>query len=443
MFEKEFEELELTDEQKLMLLPADLRIKTLQYPSATKARVDSLRIAIRKGQRKGRWASKLSKSMTGKGKKRWGQIIKKHGKEKDREKIQDELGPKFPKAKAKARAKQLKGAASANANAKAKKEAEEVVWQEVQESPWKNQSIRVVSDEAGRDLVGRKGQVISVHQRKGEGEESLVQLAVLEDTDQANVFRVLARFCDNRANEPKISLAPAYLNYNKFKGAARQAAATAVNAEKEPEQLELVQYEKLVEMLTIKAAIMEIDSRFQMESVLNIEPSVALILSQAEGVPEDHGGEHKAFLAKVNTSKLIQFCIWSSPPAHYTFLSLKAVGKSYAVKYKDSLVQTSQPGFQCWRRWRKPSSPQPSAPSALQRCKEPKAAPSAWASTQRLARIGSSTSASSERPSLGYKALPGKRSPRRARRSRRAICTPGLTSRRHTRRGSRSTGLTR
>ena len=56
----------------------------------------------------------------------------------------------------------------------------------------------------------------------------------------------------------------------------------------------------MAEVATLKAALFELEARFQDPRVLNVEPSVAAVLAQAK--PDtDQGGEGEVFLNKSRT----------------------------------------------------------------------------------------------------------------------------------------------
>jgi len=85
-FDFAFQGLELTEHQKLMLLPPDKRIKQLVYPEAVKNRVN----LVKSRQRKNQWGAKFGKFFAGRAALRWQEKASKHG----RAKLEQEHAPK-------------------------------------------------------------------------------------------------------------------------------------------------------------------------------------------------------------------------------------------------------------------------------------------------------------------------------------------------------------
>lgn len=88
-FDVEFEGLELSQHQKVMLLPVDLRIHDLVYPSAVQARVAQLR----SGRRTNKWSANLKGHFIGKMQAKWRAAVQKLGVCKAREALEQQMGP--------------------------------------------------------------------------------------------------------------------------------------------------------------------------------------------------------------------------------------------------------------------------------------------------------------------------------------------------------------
>ena len=126
-----------------------------------------------------------------------------------------------------------------------------------------------------------------------------------------------------------------------------------MDAVKHPENLELVRENTLLEHMTVRAAMLELECRFEKAikannlTVLLVPPSVAIELSDAEGLQLDRGGEMEACVKDIQGADLCLVCVWAEPPRHYTLLKLeKEAGGELTASYKDSLPKPSAPSLQ-------------------------------------------------------------------------------------------------
>ena len=79
---------------------------------------------------------------------------------------------------------------------------------------------------------------------------------------------MLAKFCTERSPDEKSDLIPRFLNYLSFKGNKRKAAAGDLGVISHPELLENFAQNELAEMNTIKAALFEMEARFNLPNAL-------------------------------------------------------------------------------------------------------------------------------------------------------------------------------
>ena len=197
LFDFRFQDLDMSEHQKLMLQPIEKRIESVIYPAGIQARVRS----HVKCQRRNRWASKFKGYSLGKSAKKWADRIKQLGLEKAKAELEKELGPTakvaattqatakalalqmFKKMKLRqASSKRVKGwrkkkTEGAKGTDGEKKDEEDTEGKEgtkkdtqgtekkvtkdveVPDSPWMGKAARVQGEGAAPDLLGRVGVV--------------------------------------------------------------------------------------------------------------------------------------------------------------------------------------------------------------------------------------------------------------------------------------------
>ena len=135
-FQLDFEtkDLQLTEHQKAMLLPPEIRIKSLLMPASIRARVQSKKVA----KRRSRWAEKYTGVFAGKLAKKWNRAVKRWGYAVGFKQLENKAGPTtnlkptlFP-------------ATRRRPKAKGKAQPFLMHESEVQDSPWLQKMVRVV-----------------------------------------------------------------------------------------------------------------------------------------------------------------------------------------------------------------------------------------------------------------------------------------------------------
>ena len=335
-FQLDFEtkDLQLTEHQKAMLLPPDKRIKNLQMPSSIKARVKSKKVE----KRRSRWAEKYTGVFAGKLAKKWNRAVKRWGYALGFKDLENKAGPTtnlkptlFPATKRRPKAK-------------GKAQPFLMHESEVQNSPWLQKMVRVVGNEAGQDMVGRVGLVHRVYTRGGEEWARVTEVTLDGGTNQ---FDVPTKSLVDAEYDSKVHPIPVTLNWNKLKGAKRADVISKLQADKHPDNLEAVLPGKPIEHMTIKAALYELEYRFQDANVVMVHPDVTASLGQSGPLPEDAGGEMAAFIRSIKTAACTYFTIWAEN--HYTYLKVErseipgSPAHGYQFTYMDSNHPTIVP----------------------------------------------------------------------------------------------------
>ena len=252
----DFNDLELSDHQKLMLLPVETRISQIVYPKSIQARV--MREQNKPWKNKSKWGDKLRGVFLGKLKSKWAIKVKKSGADAINE-IKSKMGPvvtikKFkrgrPKGKGKGRGKGKKKAAdeAKPATASQLKTAEKL------DSHEDLKSKVVIFDEAAGEMNhGRRGVVTSVYKVTEHTGLVWTKYVIMEDATRANQIHIDARFCKHAScfgtTQP---LAPT-IDWRVLKGQRLESIINLLGAASNPENLERVSPGTLSEHSTILA----------------------------------------------------------------------------------------------------------------------------------------------------------------------------------------------
>ena len=343
-FEAGLEDLNLSAEQKRMLLPVEARICALQRPAA----IERMASNQRNMKRKNKWCQKFKGESVGKHKRKWAERLAAEGKEQCLEDLRRKAGP-VAKAKAKAKAKAVaKAGAKAQAlgkfagkNAKAKAEARQQRGQrkpertEVELEPLQPKEVRVTDEAAGEALLGRVGAAtrafeVTVLDSKFV-EWGIVEVCVASTA----IFRARAEWCSEVQPGEQVPLRM-YLDYRQVKVTQRNSVASAL-----PDNVEHAEAGTMLEASTIAAAFKELELRFKdVASEFHlVDPSVAHSLAHQDGIPHDHGGEGLKAITEIKATRCTIVAIHEA--AHYTYLELTkdaeaANGEGFRVVYKDS-----------------------------------------------------------------------------------------------------------
>ncbi len=237
---------------------------------------------------------------------------------------------KKSKGKAKAKAKFCKP--------KGKAKAKEVEWIEVEDSELLKTRCRVVAEESGADLYGRAGRVAKVLHQKDAPEE--IKYSIIEESKNGKTctfFHVLAKHVKPEPVVPvPKSIAPVIFDYRQFRGDRKREIVHALDSHANPDNLEVVRENELVEHSTIRAALFEMELRLKCNRVLLLAPQQCVGLEHAV---EDLGGEVLKFKQSTKNYRRVICFVWSQgPPRHYTWLQISQLQKGlFSLEYRDSL----------------------------------------------------------------------------------------------------------
>ena len=351
-FDFAFQGLELTEHQKLMLLPPDKRIKQLVYPEAVKNRV----MLKKSGKRKNQWGAKFGKFFAGRAALRWQEKASKHG----RAKLEQEHAPKakvstknvdkklasIRKGKGKSAESGPTGdkgvietadkTAAENAakskyddNKRRRNTKEGAREEEGPEHEWLKKNVRVVAE---CEDEGRAGLVTNVYRyNNGDADEHL----------KCNILSECGVFCTSIEHlEEDVFGKPKpidfKLDYRRIKAPKR--AAIRHTLEGTDENLEMIKAGTMIEQSTVAAILTEMELRLTPKDTKIVIPSVCTAWTFEEP-PADHGGEVEASKKEHQTARHVFFLLWSEPPRHYTMIYVRnEKGEKHRhIEYKDSL----------------------------------------------------------------------------------------------------------
>ena len=222
---------------------------------------------------------------------------------------------------------------------------------EVEGSLWLHKVVRVVGEDAGRDLLGRMGLVLRVFMRGGEEWARLAEETRGRGTTQ---FEVRTGLLADAEYESKVSPMPPFLNRARLRGQMRDDVVRFLQAETHPDNLEAVVAGRPIGHMSIKAALYELEARFQDPNVIVVGPDVAAILGQPVqhgSLPEGEGGEVASLIKSIRAARCTYFAIWAEGTMHYTYLKVQ------------QMVAAGNPAYDCQFTYKDSISP-PSAANA-------------------------------------------------------------------------------
>ena len=355
VFSEDLEHLELTDHQKLLLLPVEMRMKNLVYPAAVTERIASIKTLKVLSKRKDRWGSKLHGHFKmDKFKHNLVKKIRALGVKKGIRDLKANQGPTVILKKDKGTPKPKPHAnAKAKAKSKDKSAGNGEESKEIQDSQWANKAVRVVSEDCPVYL-GRQGNVHKVHEKTTAAGEKTQELTVIEYLDKLNnasIFHVNAVFCQLTENDPKIKPLGFNLDWRKFQHNQRMQWAEDLNCKTNVDNLETIVSGDLSEASSIKAAFLELEVRFAENTTFRLfSPDVTVTFCDPEGLKLDqYGGNVQAFKDALFSKNDLVFAIYGEPPRHYTWLGLHKVSSlppEWVVTYKDALKVPTEPNLE-------------------------------------------------------------------------------------------------
>jgi hypothetical protein len=184
----DFETLELTDHQKVMLLPVDTRIQNIVYPASIQARVQA--ISKHGKNKKSQWNAKFKGHFMGKNASKWkDKVNKAMGIKKSAKDALKELGPAVV-IKTRKKVKKAPGPKIGSKNKAKPTTVSQVQTQELIENhPDLKKSMTVTSEAAGEKLQGMRGNVVTVYQVREANGSEWIKYLIMQDTIKANPVR--------------------------------------------------------------------------------------------------------------------------------------------------------------------------------------------------------------------------------------------------------------
>ncbi len=272
----DFEELELSDHQKIMLLPVETRLANIVYPGNIQNRLEQRR------KRKSKWSGKFEGHFLGKVQAKWAKKIKTMGKKEGVAEIFQELGP-LAQVKVKGRPKKGKtlGKAKykARAKAKGKAQAPRTMTEEVIENhPSLKKVLWIESDKAGEALQGRRGVVVSAKKVIEADGLEWTKLSMMEDGEKANFLHVNAEYCQEYKTQGRVLPLGQVLDWRNLRGAKLHEVFDQLGVRLHPENLEGIVEGTMVEHSTIYAGLLELEHRFKDKEAAFFSPQVCCAL---------------------------------------------------------------------------------------------------------------------------------------------------------------------
>ena len=182
---------------------------------------------------------------------------------------------------------------------------------------------------------GRRGEVTAVYKVEG------LALDGKDEELECNIFSTNGVFYEKLENLALVTRAGTEpvsykLDYRRIKAPKRASIKRAL--EGGDGNLELIVHGTTLEHSTVAAVLTEIELRFDSKETKIVIPSIATPWGNDEAVYEDGGGEVGVFKAIVGSTKHVFLVLWSSPPAHFTYLYVRNVeGQPRHIEFKDSL----------------------------------------------------------------------------------------------------------
>ena len=284
----DFNDLELSDHQKVMLLPVDTRVNQIVYPASIQARVQSMSLEGLK--KKSKWVSKFNGHFAGKLAAKWKQKVNEAtGIKKSVQNIMDKMGPavyiKKKKKMGRARPSKFKtpGRTGPAVGSKCKQAKPSSVSQLKKEERIENHAdvskhVMVTQEVAGENLRGRRGTVTSVFKiTEADGREWL-KYVIIEDKTKANQFFVDSTFCEDISLVGTTEPLGIQVDWRQLRGDRLESIIGILAARTAPANLEIVVPGTLVEHSTIKAGLIELKERFQPFNVKFFSPQECVML---------------------------------------------------------------------------------------------------------------------------------------------------------------------
>ena len=325
--------LELTEHQLAMLKTPEERIQQIKLP---KSLADRAKIK-RRCRHKNKWTAKLRGHFTGKDSRKWRLRMKKgerrnleleaSGTAKTTARLKSADEPKHTALTPRKKGELLRRArfesTRVRAGGRENRAAEAYKVKEIEDTVWKDKTVRVFEEGLHEGMVGS---VTSVRVRPDKTE-------ILNCMTSAGmVFMADAR--DVRVEKKWADARPVHLNYRVFRKAERLDAAKDL-------AISLVQVIKpntMLEDLTVEAAMKEIELRMKPnEDVVLVPPSMAKVLERTriETLQEAHTPQEREWARRLTAARHVYVIVHRSE--HFVLVEAhQADDASWTIEYRDS-----------------------------------------------------------------------------------------------------------
>ena len=212
--------------------------------------------------------------------------------------------------------------------------------EEVLESPWRDQAVRVTSEASTH--LGRVGHVSRVYKvQDGEDHELHIFEASTTTGKCGGVFTARASHVERDGLHKYAPPGPETINWRLWPVERRRE----LHSKYLIKHVEKIKPNQTCELGGVFVMMGEIHTRLARDfpEIVLIEPAVAVGISEMGDIEEDAGGETKKWIENIKKAQLVLVCVRAEPPPHYTYLEIqKHPDREPTVRYKDSLKHRTQ-----------------------------------------------------------------------------------------------------
>ena len=358
-----FEDLALTPEQLLMLVPLDQRLKDLPRGSSTLVKRAEAAKRIRT-KRKSRWAQKFGDQAGKKQSKKWRARLAQgvSVQEMKRQNFGQAAAPKrkfWRGGKKKASTTQAKAEAKPNKGQKPKG-PNSVEKTRSENSPWLQQKVRIMSPTSHPTMLGFVGHVVAHWQGEDETEPDQGTLTLmLEAALGKGVFQIhlpVAEVCRCDQLPEHVPVGPPKLNLQHYPPQVRYAFCQELGVNPGDAGLEPLPDQAMSEGTSIHAGQVEIRLRLPCDGLVQLPPAAVEVLSwpafDARTLSPGDQKEYSENIQTLSQALLVLAPVHTENPQHWTLLSARRQSRDqpWQLEYEDSLPAQTDVGYQAATR---------------------------------------------------------------------------------------------
>ena len=343
------DQLNLSEKARFMLRPIQERVQDLEYSEDTVRQVQAQARRQARRPHKGRWSSLLAGRMFAKHSTAWKKKLEDAG--RDIQKFTRMYAPVVHGAKAVSRLAKMKKSRGFMKKARVmpkKTDPPQVIDEELNDHPHVGQEVRVV-DQA-HQMRGLVGLITKVYRRTSfPGVPGVLWgcLAMKNNLQHFTLDQVM--LIRDEKDQGLLDPAPAKMNYQGFRAAAKERHMSMLNIQENPSRLEFARNGDLQEMATVHCGILEIMTRLEPyleDNIQWISPSSCVSLAHIMGPGEEAQGSNREELDKLRVAldvATVFFAItWA--PNHYVLVTAhrSTTKEAWRIGYQDSLPEEHQ-----------------------------------------------------------------------------------------------------